>query len=305
MRSASVLIPRSTSQESNGPGTAPSDFCRKRRRSATVGSFVRREAADDVGMAAEVLRRRVDDDVGAELERTLQVRRRERVVDDEERAGRVCGLGGGGDVHDVEHRVRRRLDPHHPRGVVEMVGEVRELLGRQVVEAVALRLVDLRGHPVDAAVDVGDENDPVARIEEVHERRRRAEPGGVGNAVLGGLERGERGLERAPGRVRDARVVVALVLADRVLDVRRRLVDRRDDRAGRGIRLLADVDCARLEVHQVDANQPSRLPRGSARSIFFWPGSHQTPLTSSRRVFRSETGSMRPTIRSPRRMGRT
>ena len=26
---ASVLIPRSTSQQSNGPGTAPSDFCRK------------------------------------------------------------------------------------------------------------------------------------------------------------------------------------------------------------------------------------------------------------------------------------
>jgi hypothetical protein len=34
------LIPRSTSQQSNGPGTAPSDFWRKRRRSATVGSFV-------------------------------------------------------------------------------------------------------------------------------------------------------------------------------------------------------------------------------------------------------------------------
>ena len=40
MRSASVLIPRRTSHESNGPGTAPSDFCRKRRRSAIVGSFV-------------------------------------------------------------------------------------------------------------------------------------------------------------------------------------------------------------------------------------------------------------------------
>ena len=32
---ASVFSPRSTSQESNGPGTAPSDFCRKRRRSAS------------------------------------------------------------------------------------------------------------------------------------------------------------------------------------------------------------------------------------------------------------------------------
>ena len=28
------------SQQSKGPGTAPSDFCRKKRRSAIVGSFV-------------------------------------------------------------------------------------------------------------------------------------------------------------------------------------------------------------------------------------------------------------------------
>ena len=38
--------------------------------------------ADDVGVAAEVLRRGVHDDVGAEGERVLQVRRGERVVDD-------------------------------------------------------------------------------------------------------------------------------------------------------------------------------------------------------------------------------
>jgi hypothetical protein len=40
IRTASVFRPRSTSQESNGPAIAPSDFCRKRRRSAIVGSFV-------------------------------------------------------------------------------------------------------------------------------------------------------------------------------------------------------------------------------------------------------------------------
>jgi hypothetical protein len=40
MRTASVFTPRSTSHESNGPGTAPRLFCRKYRRSATVGSFV-------------------------------------------------------------------------------------------------------------------------------------------------------------------------------------------------------------------------------------------------------------------------
>ncbi len=40
MRTASVFTPRRTSQESKGPGTAPSDFCRKRSRSEIVGSLV-------------------------------------------------------------------------------------------------------------------------------------------------------------------------------------------------------------------------------------------------------------------------
>ena len=117
---ASVLIPRSTSHESNGPGTAPSDFWRKYSRSAIVGSLVAAKPADHVGVAAEVLRRGVDDDVGAELERPLQVRRRERVVDDDDRAGFVRRVGGGVDVDDVQQRVGRRLDPDQARALVEV-----------------------------------------------------------------------------------------------------------------------------------------------------------------------------------------
>ena len=67
--------------------------------------------------------------------------------------------------------------------------------------------------------------------------------------MLGALERGEADLEGSACRVRDARVVVALVGADRVLRVRRRLVDRDDDGAGGRIGLLAVVDRAGLEVH--------------------------------------------------------
>ena len=83
----------------------------------------RREAADDVGMAAEVLRRRVHDDVGAELERALEVRRGEGVVDDDDRAGRVRRVRDVPDVDDVQERVRRRLDPDDPCPLVEAVGE--------------------------------------------------------------------------------------------------------------------------------------------------------------------------------------
>ena len=80
------------------------------------------------------------------------------------------------DVDDVQHRVRRCLDPHDPSALVEMSTELVELGRRQVVEDVALRLVDLGGHPVDAAVDVRDQDHPVAGIQQVHDRCDRAEP---------------------------------------------------------------------------------------------------------------------------------
>ena len=53
---------------------------------AELGVGDDQRAADDVGVPAEVLRRRVDDDVGAERQRLLQVGRGEGVVDDEQRA---------------------------------------------------------------------------------------------------------------------------------------------------------------------------------------------------------------------------
>ncbi len=59
----------------------------------------------DIGVPAEVFRRRVDHDVGAELERSLQVRGGERVVDDEQRAGCVGCVSRGAKVDDVEQRV--------------------------------------------------------------------------------------------------------------------------------------------------------------------------------------------------------
>ena len=124
----------------------------------------RREAAYDVGMAAEVLRRRVKDDVGPKLERSLQVWRGERVVDDNDCAGGVRRFGGGADVDHVQQRIRRRLQPDDARSVVKRIGErLVDVGGRKPRELVALRLVDLREHPVDAPVDVVDGDDALAR----------------------------------------------------------------------------------------------------------------------------------------------
>jgi hypothetical protein len=82
----------------------------------------------------------------------------------------------GAEVYDVEQRVRGRLDPHDPGALVEVGGKVgRHLVRRDVVEVVALRLVDLGEHAVHTAVDVVHADEPLAGIDEVHDRRRRPE----------------------------------------------------------------------------------------------------------------------------------
>ena len=196
----------------------------------------------------------MQDDVGAEGERLLQVGG-EGVVDDDQCADRVCRLGSGPNVDHVHERVRRGLEPDHPRLLVQMRRQVLvDLVVWHPVEDVALRLVDLREHPVDAAVDVVDRDDAVTWIDQMHQRRRRRQAGGEGNAVLGSFERGQARLERGPGWIRGPRVVVALVLANRVLKVGRRLVDRHRQGAGRRIGLLAGVDRAGLELHALDSS---------------------------------------------------
>ena len=78
----SVLTPRSTRKQSIGPGTPPTAFCRKCIRSASSLFEVQTKPPTHVGVAVEVLGGRVHDDVDAELQRPLEVRRHEGVVAD-------------------------------------------------------------------------------------------------------------------------------------------------------------------------------------------------------------------------------
>ena len=74
---------------------------------------------DDVAVAAQPLRRRLDDEVRSERDRPTQVRRRERVVDDRGRAVGVRELGQPLDVGHDDARVRDRLhveDARRPLG---------------------------------------------------------------------------------------------------------------------------------------------------------------------------------------------
>ena len=68
------------------------------------------DAAEAAALAVDVLGRRIDHAVGAELERALVERRREHVVDHERRAGRMRDLGDRLDVDHLERRVGRAFE---------------------------------------------------------------------------------------------------------------------------------------------------------------------------------------------------
>src|SRR5207302_8433303 len=68
-------------------------------------------AARDVAVATEVLRRGVDDEIGAQRERALEYRGRGGVVADAASAGPVGERGDRRDVGDAPQRIGRRLDP--------------------------------------------------------------------------------------------------------------------------------------------------------------------------------------------------
>jgi len=118
------LIPRRTSQQSNGPGNRAERLLQELEPFGQRRIVRGHEAADHVGVAAEVLRRRVDDEVGAERERLLQIRRRERVVHDDDGPDAMRGLGDPADVDDAQVRVRRRLDPDEPCALVDGVRQL-------------------------------------------------------------------------------------------------------------------------------------------------------------------------------------
>ena len=224
MRTASVLRPRSTSQQSNGPATAPIAFWWKRIRSAASSKPAHRDrltqhdgAADDVAVPTGILGRAVGDDVGAQVERALQVCRGEGVVDDEQRPGVVRDRRERGDVGDAEQRVGRGLDPEHLGAAGTDGGADRVEVAHRcdgVLDAVgAGDLVDVA---VGAAVGVGRDDEMVAR----HEQRPDhavlpGEPARESEPVRAAVERGEALLQRGAGRVGRAGVLVAAAQAGR------------------------------------------------------------------------------------------
>ena len=178
------------------------------------------DAADHVAVAVQVLRRRVIHDVGAERQRTLEVRRSERVVDDEQRTAPVGELGNGGDVGEAHHRVGRRLDEHQPRRGRHGVGNALRIARVDVREREPEVLEDFVEQAERAAVDVFTAHDVVAGAEQLHDRVQAPHAAGEGEAMPAPFERGYVSLQRLARGVLAASVLIPLVYAQAVLHIR-------------------------------------------------------------------------------------
>ncbi len=180
--------------------------------------------ADGVAVAVQVLRRAVDDDVGTEFERVLEVRREEGVVHAEGRIDRFGDGGDGFDVTESEERVRRRLHPDECRFVAHGVGDgvgvagVHEIDGH--AETVAEQVLEHRLRP---AVEVVERDDVVAGADG---RRNRGDDcgrtRGEGHAVFAAFERRDALFQRVAGRVRETGVEILVLVGVQILqpDVR-------------------------------------------------------------------------------------
>ena len=222
-RRCSVRRPRSASQASNGPGVLPCTSRRPLSTSWRSSSRVTIAPSCTSLWPARYLVAECSDHVGAELERPLQQRGEERVVDDHAGAG-VAGRGDDrGGVGHLERRVGRRLEPDQ-RGVLARLDHgrgVRYVDDRRGEPAAELEVGEL---DQGAVVGVPRHHHLVAERDQVEEAGDRRHPGRVRQAPAA-LQRAQRALERGPRRV-----AVAAVLEVPTGDVRRRHRDRRVER---------------------------------------------------------------------------
>ena len=177
----------------------------------------------------------MDDDVGAVLDRPAEVRSRERVVDDERKAGRMRNFGDALDVDDDAARIGEILDEDRLALLRQRLAKILRLDGIDEMAGPAElfeRQPELRER---AAIEVARGDKLVARLhqrEEGQELRRMPRRGRHPGATA--LERRDPLLEHGDGRVGQPRIDVAEIVqieqrsgvVDVVEHIGRRLVDR-------------------------------------------------------------------------------
>ena len=209
-----------------------------------------------VAVPAQVLGRRVQDDVGPQLQGPLQHGRGKGVVHHREGAGPAAQAGGGGQVHHLEQGVRGALQPDDAGLGTERRGQGPEVLHAHEVGADPPVGEDLLGGHPETVVGVVGEDDVGARRQRLQQGHARGHAGGEDEGRLPPFEGGEGRLEL---------VLVGVRLADVGVTAERHALgiagegggedDGRGHRARRGIDAVAGVNDPGLEFH------PRSLPR--------------------------------------------
>ena len=234
------------------------------QRGGPLGVAYARAPQEQVGVAGERLRRAVHHRVGAEVERSLSERRRERVVDGQPRAGGMGGVGHRRDVAHVQRWVGGRLDPHDRRARAR--GDDRVGVGRNEPHLHAAGGEPIGRHAAHAGVAVARGHEDVARPEGgLEQRADRGHAGGEQHA-LGVLQRTERGLHGRPGRV-----ALTPVAERRRVDLPAQVERRREDWPGRqrrprlgGRQARVDGPRGRSQGHVTRCASDSRRRRESS-----------------------------------------
>ena len=215
-------------------------------------------AAEATALPVNVLRCRVDDDIGTEFHGPLAERRCEHVVDDGQRATPLGDLGHGLDVDQLQHGIGRCLEEEGLR-----VRRHGSLPGRQIApvdkgrcDAVARQEIF---HDIEAAAEQrAARNDVVARLEVAQERG--CHGGHAARRAAGGFRAFKRAhalLEHGDGRVRVAAIDIAVRLAfeagfgllGAVIDIAR--VEKK------GFGGFAELAAQRPLMHQLRGGAPS------------------------------------------------
>jgi hypothetical protein len=171
-------------------------------------------AAQRAALAVDVLGCRVHHDVGAELERPLQHRRGEGVVEHDLGAGLVREIAHRLDVDDVEHRIAGRFEQHGGGRLAERLLPLLEVAAVDELAGDAVFRQQLVDDVVARAEQLARRHDAVAGLEQRQQREEHCRHAGRGGAAgLGALEGGDAVLEHGDRRIAEARILEVRALA--------------------------------------------------------------------------------------------
>ena len=212
-------------------------------------------------MAAEILRAALDNDICAEIERLLEMRREKCVVCDKQSLVLVGDIRKRTDVRDEHHRVGGRLDEDDLRLTAHLRTDERRVAHIDIVEGDAVTAVYIICEAYGTAVEILGQECVVARTAEGKDKIDRGHSRGERPCAPPALEERNCLLESTARRIRDAAVVIAGALTECGMAERRRQIDGAAERPRRIVAVTAVYLCREI-FHNISSPDALLLSYG-------------------------------------------